>query len=80
VVRFGSDYDLLGSFLPRKTQKQIRKRYRYILAHRGERLEKMEEDLRTQRRKAYFDQQLEDNEHSFTSSSPSLDLSPQSLQ
>jgi len=71
---------LLGSFLPRKTQKQIRKRYRFLLAYRREKLEKMEEDLRTQRRKAYFDQQLEDNEQSSTSGSPSLDLLPQSLQ
>jgi len=38
VARFGSDYHLLGSFLPAKTEKQIRKRYRLLLRYRSCRL------------------------------------------
>lgn len=84
VARFGSDYELLRSFIPRKTDKQIRKKYRLLLRHRSRRIEKMEQEIGRARRKAYFDSQLLEDTDGHSSSrspspSPSCDLSPQSL-
>jgi hypothetical protein len=83
AARFGSDYKLLGSFLPRKTEKQLRKRYRYLLRYCRERLEKMEKEIITARRKNFFDHNyLQDTDSSCSQevSSPLPDLSVQSLQ
>lgn len=79
---YGSDYSLLGSFLPRKTEKQIRKKYRHLLRYRSDRLDRLEKQIETAKRKAYFDQMMQDD---FTSSeaesrSPSPDELSQSLQ
>ena len=84
VASFGSDYALLGSFLPRKTEKQIRKKYRQLLRYRPQRLDKLEKEILVAKRKAYFDQLLEEEEPSSSvgsrSRSPSLDELQQSLQ
>jgi hypothetical protein len=51
VARFGNDYKLLATFLPRKTDKQIRKRYRYLIRYRHEKLSKIEQEIFMTRRK-----------------------------
>ncbi len=83
IVRFGSDYKLLGSFLPKKTERQLRKRYRYLCQYSRGRLEKMERELTTSRRKDYFDHnylQETDSSCSQEVHSPLPDLSHQSLE
>ena len=84
VACYGSDYSLLGSFLPRKTQKQIKKKYRQMLRFRSDRLDRLEREIANAKKKAYFDQLLaSDVELSSSSSSPrssSPDESSQSLQ
>lgn len=42
VASFGSDYALLRSFLPKKTEKQIKKKYRLLLRYRSQRLDRLE--------------------------------------
>lgn len=56
VARFGSDFKLLGSFLPKKTDKQLRKRHRYVMRYGRHRLDKLERQLLSERRKEFFDQ------------------------
>ena len=82
VARFGSDYRLLGSFLPAKSQKQIRKRHRLLLRYRSCRLERLEKEITAARRKNSFDQILQECELSSSvgSHSPSHDELSQSLQ
>jgi|JI9StandDraft_1071089.scaffolds.fasta_scaffold577980_1 hypothetical protein len=84
AASFGSDYSLLGSFLPRKTEKQIRKKYRHLLRYRPQRLDRLEKEILVSKRKAYFDRLLEEEERSSSagsrSRSPSPDEHQQSLQ
>lgn len=82
VVRFGSDYKLLGSFLPHKTDRQLRKRYRYLMRYCREKVERMEMQARRSYRKDFFDQDyLQETESSAQEPRPSsADLSPQSLE
>lgn len=81
VARFGSDFKLLGSFLPKKTDKQLRKRYRYVMRYGRHRLDKLERQLLSSRRKEFFDQNyLHDTESdSSEASCSSPDLYHQSL-
>ncbi len=82
VASYGSDYSLLGSFLPRKTEKQIRKKYRQLLRYRSDRLDRLEKEIISAKKKAYFDQLLGqdyDLSSSVGSRSPSLDECTQSL-
>lgn len=58
-ARFGTDYPLLGSFLPRKTQKQLRKKCRQMLRYRVARLHRLEQEISEAKRKSYFDQMLQ---------------------
>lgn len=83
VACYGTDYALLRSFLPKKTEKQIRKRYRQLLRYRSDRLDRLEKQIFVARKKSYFDQLLQDEERSSSlgscSSSPLPDESHQSL-
>lgn len=83
VASYGTDYALLRSFLPRKTEKQIKKKYRQLLRYRSDRLDRLEREIFSARKKSYFDQLLQDSDQSSSlgsrSSSPLLDESHQSL-
>ena len=62
VASYGTDYVLLRSFLPRKTEKQLRKKYRQLLRYRSDRLDHLEREIATARRKDYFDRVLQEEE------------------
>jgi hypothetical protein len=81
VACYGSDFCLLGSFLPSKSQKQIRKKYRQLLRYRSDRLDRLEKEILTARKKAYFDQLLQEEVSSSSVGSRSSlpDESSQSL-
>ena len=71
-ARFGTDYPLLGSFLPRKTQKQLRKKCRQMLRYRVDRLHRLEQEIAEAKRKSYFDQMLQSDLSSSISEERSL--------
>ena len=60
VASYGTDYALLRSFLPRKTEKQIRKKYRQLLRYRSDRLDRLEKEIAMARKKDYFDRVLQE--------------------
>ena len=60
VASYGTDYGLLRSFLPRKTEKQLRKKYRQLLRYRSDRLDHLEREIATARRKDYFERVLQE--------------------
>jgi hypothetical protein len=55
IVKFGSDFTLLHSYFPKKTRKQIKKKYREIFETKERKMKKIENDFERERRKSFFE-------------------------
>jgi hypothetical protein len=45
IVKFGSDFTLLHSYFPKKTRKQIKKKYREIFETKEKKMKKIENEF-----------------------------------